>query len=464
MASVVKRNGTYSVVYYEGEGKNRHQVWESGLSHKAAQARKAQIEYEVTRNIHIDQNNMSVSDFLHEFLEKYGKEHWVASTYSSNVGLLENYVYPYLGEKKLTSIRTKTVDDYYHFLLNEAEPVANRGKPGREHVTASMVHDIHKVLRRAWNQAVKWEYVAKNPFLNATLPEHKEKKRVALTPEQLSRVLKFTNRPEIYDYYMLHCAIQLSFACSMRGGEIGGAQWANYDEENQMLHIDRVIDRVNKRLADSLSKMSVVYRFPNAYPGTRSAIVLKQPKTEGSIRNAYVPDTVARKLRVLYHLQNEMKLELGSDGYCDHDMIICQANGKPIMTEHLNKRFKDVLRAMNDPEINPDEIVFHSIRHTSATVKLRLSKGDLKAVQGDGGWSTPDMVTKRYAHIMDEDRKILAEQMERQFYQNQPEEGQTRVMPVKATAAALVSALERDPELLAKVLKAIQAEQGSRDS
>ena len=94
MASVVKRNGTYSVVYYEGEGKNRHQVWESGLSHKAAQARKAQIEYEVTRNIHIDQNNMTVSDFLHEFLEKYGKEHWVASTYSSNVGLLENYVYP----------------------------------------------------------------------------------------------------------------------------------------------------------------------------------------------------------------------------------------------------------------------------------------------------------------------------------------------------------------------------------
>ena len=167
---------------------------------------------------------------------------------------------------------------------------------------------------------------------------------------------------------------------------------------------------------------------------------------------------------MLYHLQNEMKLELGSDGYCDHDMIICQANGKPIMTEHLNKRFKDVLRAMNDPEINPDEIVFHSIRHTSATVKLRLSKGDLKAVQGDGGWSTPDMVTKRYAHIMDEDRKILAEQMERQFYQNQPEEGQTRVMPVKATAAALVSALERDPELLAKVLKAIQAEQGSRES
>ena len=33
MASIVKRSKTYSVVYYEGEGSNRHQVWESGLSY-----------------------------------------------------------------------------------------------------------------------------------------------------------------------------------------------------------------------------------------------------------------------------------------------------------------------------------------------------------------------------------------------------------------------------------------------
>ena len=46
MASIVKRGKTYSVVYYEGEGSNRHQVWESGLSYSAAKSRKATIEYE----------------------------------------------------------------------------------------------------------------------------------------------------------------------------------------------------------------------------------------------------------------------------------------------------------------------------------------------------------------------------------------------------------------------------------
>ena len=112
--------------------------------------------------------------------------------------------------------------------------------------------------------------------------------------------------------------------------------------------------------------MEVMFRFPNLYPGTRTAIVLKQPKTEGSIRNVYTPDTVTRKLQKLKELQDRLKMELGDDGYMDYGLIICQANGRPIMTEHLNKRFKEVLVAMNDPEIDPEDMVFHSIRHTSA--------------------------------------------------------------------------------------------------
>ena len=31
------------------------------------------------------------------------------------------------------------------------------------------------------------------------------------------------------------------------------------------------------------------------------------------------------------------------------------------------------------------DVVFHSLRHTSVTYKLKLSGGDIKAVQGDSG-------------------------------------------------------------------------------
>ena len=462
MASIVKRGKTYSIVYYEGEGADKHQVWESGLSYSVAKARKAQLEYEVSQNTHVDRNDLTVGEFLYEFIEKYGEKKWVASTYDGNVGLLENYVHPYLGDKKLRSIRTKTVDDYYHFLLFTAEPVTNVGKPKRERISPSLVHDIHKVLRCAFNQAVKWEYIAKNPFLNATLPEHKEKKRDALTPEQLHKVLEFTDRPDLYDYYMIHCAMQLAFACCMRGGEVGGAQWDRYDTESQILYVDRVIDRVDKALMDKLTKMDIMFKFPNLYPGTKTVVVLKQPKTEGSIRNVYTPDTVTQKLITLRRMQEKLKLELGDDGYMDYGLIICQANGRPIMTEHLNKRFKDVLVAMDDPDIDVGNVVFHSLRHTSAGVKLKLSKGDLKAVQGDGGWNTPDMVTKRYAHILDEDRKNLATVMEASFYQNGgviDRKIAPASIPTIPTmdANALAALLSSDPNLLIKVLQSVQS-------
>jgi len=460
MASIVKRGKTYSIAYYEGEGEDRRQVWESGLSYSAAKARKAQLEYEFSLNIHVQRNELSTRDFLHEFIEKYGEKKWVASTYDSNVGLLENYVYPYLGDAKLCSIRTKTVDDYYHMLLHRAEPVVNMGKPRREKIGPSLIHDIHKVLRCAFNLAVKWEYIAKNPFLNATFPEHKERKRQALTPEQLHKVLVFTDRPEIYDLYVIHCAIQLAFACSMRGGEVCGAQWSRFDVEDQMLYVDRVIDRVDKRLMEKLPKMDIMFKFPNLYPGTRTVIVLKQPKTEGSIRNVYTPDTVTQQLLTLKRMQTKLKTELGDDGYMDYDLMICQANGRPIMTEHLNKRFKDILAEMN-LNANPTDIVFHSIRHTSAGVKLRLSRGDLKAVQGDGGWNTPDMVTKRYAQIMDADRRKLAGEMEKSFYQSDAEatatEDISNPQPVPTLDAnAIASILTSSPEFLLKVIQSVQ--------
>lgn len=461
MASIVKRGKTYSVVYYEGEGKNKHQVWESGLSYNTAKSRKAQIEYEISQNIHIDSNDLTVEQFLYDFIEKYGEKRWAASTYDGNVGLMENYVFPYLGDKKLSSIKTKTVDDYYYFLENEAEPVTNPGKPRREKVGASTIIDIHKVLRCAFNKAVKWELIAKNPFLNATVPEHKEKQRGALTPEQLFKVLEFTDRPQVYDYYMIHCAINLAFACCMRGGEIGGAQWERYDSQNRTLYIDRVIDRVNKKMVEKLTKMDVQFKFPNLYPGTRTMIVLKQPKTDGSIRNVYIPETVANKLNTLFNLQREMKRELGEEGYMDYGLIICQANGRPIMTEHLNKRFKEILIEMNDPDIDTDDIVFHSIRHTSAGAKLRISSGDLKAVQGDGGWSTPDMVTKRYAHILDEDRQNLASEMEERFYQNKgkltvPKEMRSEIKTENEDLNKLAAMITSNPELLMKVLESVQ--------
>lgn len=395
--------------------------------------------------------------FLYEFIEKYGLKKWRASTYDGNNGLLENYVHPYLGDKKLRSIKTKTVDDYYHFLETEAEPATNMGKPMREHITASTIHDIHKVLRCAFNLAVRWEYISKNPFLNATLPEHHEKERVVLEPEQILKVLEFTNRPEYYDYYLIHCAVLIAIGCTVRGGEIGGLQWDRVNFEKQIIHFDRAIDRVSKKNMD-MPKMNILFKFPNLYPGTKTTIVLKQPKSDDTIRDVDVPQSVLNALLVLKDMQDKLKKELGSDGYMDYNLTICQANGRPIMTEHLNKRFKEILTEMNDPDMDPREIVFHSLRHTSATAKLLMSGGDYNSVMQAGGWSNLEMLTRRYGkHSFASEREKLAGKMD-DFLDgkgiSEPQKNDKN--EADSAEQVLQQLIKSNPELLIEFAKSIQ--------
>ena len=101
---------------------------------------------------------------------------------------------------------------------------------------------------------------------------------------------------------------------------------------------------------------------------------------------------------------------------------------------------------------------FSRLRHASVWGRLRpfrLSKGDLKAVQGDGGWNSPDMVTKRYAHILDENRRRLADEMEQSFYKSKTAEAPVAAAPALA-AETLASLLASNPELLKMALESVQ--------
>ncbi len=85
-----------------------------------------------------------------------------------------------------------------------------------------------------------------------------------------------------------------------------------------------------------------------------------------------------------------------------------------LMEGYLQTKMQEVI----DKEGLPD-VVFHSLRHTSITYKLKLSGGDIKAVQGDSGHAQADMVTEVYGHILDEDRKKNAQFIEDAFYKKE---------------------------------------------
>ena len=99
-------------------------------------------------------------------------------------------------------------------------------------------------------------------------------------------------------------------------------------------------------------------------------------------------------------------------------------------------------------------VVFHSLRHSSTTYKLKLNHGDIKATQGDTGHAQADMVTDLYSHILDEDRKINAQVFDETFYQNNDEEKTQKKKEINIDK--LVDSIKSNPDLLDKLLEALK--------
>ena len=87
-------------------------------------------------------------------------------------------------------------------------------------------------------------------------------------------------------------------------------------------------------------------------------------------------------------------------------------DGLPIAPELLTKWYH--LWRAEHPEF--EQIVFHGLRHSSATYQLLQSGGDFKSVQGNTGHATATVLMDTYAHTQDKPRLELTEKIEANFY------------------------------------------------
>ena len=249
--------------------------------------------------------------------------------------------------------------------------------------------------------------------------------------------------------------MNLSFACSLRIGEILGLTWDNIHisdidiaQDDAHLYVEKELTRVKESTLEMLGSEEIIKVFPRTMymDGATTLIVLKTPKTESSVRKVWVPKTVAYILREWKAAQEHQKEFLG-DEYIDNNLVIALPNGRPCEQKVITNAFN---RLKEDAKL--PNVVFHSLRHSSTTYKLKLNHGDLKATQGDTGHAQVSMITQVYAHILDEDRKVNAQKFESAFYSNPDLRGvhaPSETQPIVLDAQNLLAQLQQSPELLA---------------
>ena len=122
----------------------------------------------------------------------------------------------------------------------------------------------------------------------------------------------------------------------------------------------------------------------------------------------------AKGLKILCSRLLQMKQDEQSapEKYSNCGQLFRLPDGLPIAPDVLTKWYRQ-WRAEH-PEF--EKIVFHGLRHSSATYQLLQSGGDFKSVQGNTGHATATVLMDTYAHTQDRPRLELAEKIEADFY------------------------------------------------
>ena len=390
------------------------------------------------------QRYIKITELIPEMLEKVD-DGSMGFTPAVQLSFLKKKEQKEMLDTKLASINTHFMEKYYKDLLKMPAVKSTKNPDGTGTITESTVNEIHKVLRSCFRQAVKWDMMEKNPAVDATVPKAKKQEREIWTAEMLMQAL------EACDNKMLKIAFHLAFTATLRIGELLGLTWDDMDISEEAIAdnkayviINKQVERVSKDAIEALNSKEIIMIFPSQKKNNKTVRVLKSPKTDSSKRKVFIPKSVAQCLIDLKKDQEEIIEALGNE-YQNYNLVMATTFGLPIGDSYLRTKMQDIIDELGLPDV-----VFHSLRHTSVTYKLKLSGGDIKAVQGDSGHAQADMVTEVYGHILDEDRRKNAELMENAFYNKENLNPQMKAQDEGNSTITVPDGV--DAELLMKVL------------
>lgn len=315
----------------------------------------------------VESSPMTVDDYLDRWLHNAARGRLRERTFSDYSELLERYVRPAIGGKKLSSLRPLDIQSLYTKMQERS-------------LSARTVRYTHAVLTSALKQAVKWLMLSQNPAAAVDLPKSTRKEMKALSAKEAERFLSAASE----DRWAIVFALAL--ATGMRPEEYLALQWKDIDLGRGIATVQRVI----------------------VWNRKGGGWTLTEPKTSKSRRSIPLPASILRFLRTHKRHQGEQKLKAGAQ-YQPNDFVFATNEGAPLLIRNLLRRhFKPILIRAGLPE----SIRLYDLRHTCATLLLAANEHP-KIVSERLGHSNITLTLDTYSHVLPSMQKAASEKLER---------------------------------------------------
>ena len=238
--------------------------------------------------------------------------------------VIRTQLVPRLGRVRLTQLRPQ------HLQRAQAGMLAAGLSP-------KYVRNVHGVLHRALERAVKWHQLAVNPADGLDLPQRQPREMSALSPDQARAVLAAAETDPLRALWVL------MLTTGLRQGELLALRWRDVELDAGRLSVVANSVRLSKRTRGMLGLAS-------------SEPLRGEPKTARGRRVVEMPGLAVEALR--QHREGAKVVSL--DG-----RVFARPDGRTLAVPTLYSRWHRLLERAGVPVVRP-----HDARHTTATLLL----------------------------------------------------------------------------------------------
>ncbi len=347
-------NVTIDVGIDEITGK-RIQRRKSGFKTKvAAQEYIDEIRNQLDDGINITRSPL-FDEFCKEFIEIEGPKLAPKTLLSYNLHI-DKYFVPYFKKIKLINIKPTLIEKYLNKLRTEVLL--------KKKLSDTSINYHFRILKRIFNQALKWKYIKFNPCSSVEAPKRSRDAKALWTLIELTEALPKLLESPIYSH------VFLAIKTGMRIGEICALKWSDIDLIQGIITVRNNVQLIQNKL------------------------VFKDTKTVKSNREIYIDNETVKYLKSLKITHNTNQLYFGENRNKTYDEYLSiWPDGHFMDPDYVGKRFsKDLVK------YDLKKTRFHDLRHLHATLLLAAGN-DIKIISERLGHADISTTGNIYTHV-----------------------------------------------------------------
>ena len=365
-----RKNGLWEARYYNPVDGKQHSIY--GETQREVKDKLKERLFDIEETKDLVNEDMLVSKWFEIWLAFY-TSNIKPSTKDVYKCLIRSRIVPEIGDYTIKQLKTDHLQHFYVQMLND-------------NLSPKTIKNIHGIIHKAMEQAVKLHYVKENVSKACILPKVERRSVHPLDETEVADFIREIRNDKYETIYLV------ALFTGMRQGEVLGLTWSSIDFEKNIIVLQNQLIR---------SREGAYYYFGS----------LKNGKT----RTIYMSNYVANLLKECKKLQRQNRQKAGKawvkKGGLWDDLVFTTETGENLNHHSVYKHFKLIVKRMGIEDVR-----FHDLRHTYAVISLQ-NGDDIKTVQEALGHHTSSFTLQVYAHATDRMRQNSAERMDT-FIQN----------------------------------------------